>query len=532
MKRGFLATGLMLLPILGLVAYYFVTTPTNGDFWWYDSSRHAMNGVFLRDLLVDGLRHPIQFSSAYYEKYPAINIGFYPPFFYLSSVPLLLLLGTTHAVSQAVVALYTLGLGFCIMMLCRRMMDGASAVAVAVCVLALAPVALWSRQVQPDVPAVTLFVFAAYALIRHLDEGKQSWLFIAATAMGLGVLTRVQGSFMALVWVYFIFIRMYPSRPPLVRRMVASLLAAVIALPAIAMAVYFAKTNQALTLAMPGMPSLWSWDNWIWYIAQLPEQVGYPALLVMAAGIGSAIWLGFQKRATLELKVIAAFGICAWVFFTVVSNKEPRFNLPGVVFMFILSACALRLVFATAGRLIIPALALGLLFQIHKQASVPVVQGFENAVAAVATVAPLSSNVLISAHRDGSFIYDLRTQSVRHDIGVRRADKLLVEVNIMRQLGIRDRGLSQSDILRMLDTQKIDTIVFQPGYLDDQPAIQNLAELLEHSGRFVKVATIPLRGETNRNEQQLIIYSKQSQLRHSKDGLPDGLVKENAAKQI
>lgn len=510
MKHKALSSGLALLPVFALVVYYFLSAPTNGDFWWYDSSRHAMNGVFLRDFLMEGgLLHPIQFSSAYYEKYPGINIGFYPPFFYMSSVPLLLLFGTTHAVSQAVVVLYTFGLGLCIVMLCRRMMDSISAVAIAVCVLALAPIALWSRQVQLDVPAVTIFIFAAYALIRHLDEGKQSWLFIAAIVMGLGVLTRVQGAFMAPVWIYFIFIRNYPGRPPLARRVLASLLGAVIALPAIAMAVYFAKTNQALALAMPGMPSLWSWSNWGWYVAKLPAQIDYPALALLIAGLGAAIWLGFQKKASLELKVIAAFGICAWLFFTIVSNKDPRFNLPGVVMMFVLAACALRIALPMAGRIGIPLLAFVLLFQMQKEASVPVVQGFERAAAEVAAIAPPSSNVLISAHRDGNFIYDLRTQSGRRDIGVRRADKILVEIKILKEFGVRDSGMSQSDILNLLDKQKIDTVVFQPGYLDDQLTIQNLHTVLEDSGRFTKVATIPLQGRTDRDEKQLVIYRKQ-----------------------
>lgn len=509
MRQKVASGSLAVLPILALVVYYFLTAPTNGDFWWYDSSRHAMNGVFLRDFLVEGgLRHPIQFSSAYYEKYPAINIGFYPPFFYISSVPLLLLFGTTHAVSQAVVVLYTFGLGLCTVMLCRRRMDGVSAVATGICVLALAPIALWSRQVQLDVPAVTIFIFAAYALIRHLDEGKQSWLFIAAIIMGVGVLTRVQGAFMAPVWLYFIFVRNYPGRPPLARRLLASVLGAIIALPAVAMAVYFAKTNQALALAMPGMPSLWSWQNWIWYVAQLPAQVGYPALAFMVAGLGAAVWLGYQGKAPLELKIIAAFGICAWIFFTVVSNKDPRFNLPGVVMMFIVAACALRMSLPTAGRVAIPLLAFAMLFQLQKQVSVPVVQGFERAVAEAAAIAPPSSNILISAHRDGSFIYDLRTQSARRDIGVRRADKILVEIRILKEFGVRDPGLSQSDILGILDKQKIDIVVFQSGYLEEQSTIQNLFELLEHSGHFVKVTTIPLQGQTNPKEKELVIYRK------------------------
>ncbi|WP_322404431.1 ArnT family glycosyltransferase [Massilia luteola] len=510
MKRAYLGTMLALLPIVALVFYYFVSAPTNGDFWWYDSSRHAMNGVFLRDFLMEGgLRHPIQFASAYYEKYPGINIGFYPPFFYISSVPLLLVFGASHAVSQAAVVLYTLGLGVVVLLLCRRIMNDVSAASAAVCVMALAPIALWSRQVQLDVPALAIFVFTAYALLRHLETGKQGWLFIAATAMGLGVLTRVQGVFMAPVWLYFVFVRDYPHRPPIGRRVLATLLSGLIALPAVALAIYFARVNQALTMAMPGMPKLWTIDNWTWYAQQLPTQIGYPALAVLVIGLVAAVWLGVRGNASLEIRVTAVCGVCAWLFFTVVSNKDPRFNLPGVVFLFMLAVCAIAQIQVMAGRIILPLLALWLVVQLQMQPGVPYVRGFERAAAVVTAIAPPSSNVLISAHRDGNFIYDLRTQNARRDIGVRRADKLLVEINILRELGVHERNLKQQQILSLLDKQHIETVVFQSGYLTDLPSIQNLESLLEHSGNFVRVAIVPLEGKTNPSERQLLIYRRQ-----------------------
>jgi hypothetical protein len=51
------------------------------------------------------------FAKAYYQQYPATNIGFYPPFFYRNSVPFLAIFGPTHVVAQAVVTLYALGAG-------------------------------------------------------------------------------------------------------------------------------------------------------------------------------------------------------------------------------------------------------------------------------------------------------------------------------------------------------------------------------------------------------------------------------------
>lgn len=500
---------LALLPIIALVVYYFLTTPTAGDFWWFDASRHAMNGVFLRDFLMEGgLLDPIGFSSRYYQQYPGINIGFYPPFFYVSSVPVLLLFGTDHAASQAVVALYVLGLGTVIVLMCRRIMDILSAGAIALCALMLAPVALWSRQVQLDVPALTIVVFAAYALVQYLRNGSQRWLFVAGLAVGLGVLTRVQCVFMAPVWFYFIFLRKFPGRPSLGLRVLASLLAVVVALPALAMAVYFTRVNSALATAMPGMPSLWSWENWTWYAAQLPAQIGYPALLVLLIGLTAAIWLGYHCQASLEVQVLAACGACAWLFFTLVSNKDPRFNLPGVVFLFLLAAISLSTLHAVAGRIILAALTLWLGFQILEQPPVPFVRGFEQAARIVEKLAPASSNVLVSAHRDGNFIYNLRTQGTRRDIGVRRADKVLVEINILREFGVRDPGLDQQGILALLDKNKVDMVVLQMDYLFEQTTIQNLYQLLEQSGKFMRIGTVPLQGETRRDERQLVIYRR------------------------
>jgi hypothetical protein len=508
-SRRLLATSLALLPLVALVVYYFLTTPTGGDFWWYDSSRHAMNGVFLRDFVMEGgLLHPLRFASSYYEQYPGINIGFYPPFFYMTSVPFLMVFGASHAVSQAVVALYALALGVIVVLLCRRLMDQVTASAVALCVLLLAPIAMWSRQVQLDVPAVALFAFTAYALIRHLDDGKQTWLFVAAAALGLSVLTRVQGVFMAPAWLYFIFIRAYPARPALGRRVLATLLAGVIALPAIAMAVYFARINKSLATAMPGMPSLWSLDNWSWYARALPSQLTWPGLAFLLAGLAAAVWIGYRRKASTEIQVVAAFGICAWLFFTVVSNKDPRFNLPGAVFLFVLAACALRAAHATAARIVVPALAVWLLAHLLVQQPVPYVRGFEQAAAVVAKIAPASSNILVSAHRDGNFIYDLRTQAGRRDLGVVRADKALVEIKIVRVLGVRDSGLDKDGILVLLDKHKVETVVLQSGYLAEQATIQNLFALLADGSKYQQVTTIPMLGDTGRDEKQIVVYRR------------------------
>jgi 4-amino-4-deoxy-L-arabinose transferase-like glycosyltransferase len=500
---------LALLPIAALVLFYFMTSPTAGNFWWYDSSRHAMNGVFLRDLLTEGgWLHPVRFASQYYEKYPAVNIGFYPPFFYITSVPMLLLFGTSHAVSQSVVALYVMGLGTLAWQLSRRVMDPRSATASVLALLALAPVALWSRQVQLDVPAVSVYFLAAYALIRHLENGHQGWMFGAALAVGLGMLTRVQGVFMVAVLMFFLFGPRYVQRPPFARRVLALVLTAVVALPAIVGMIYFQKVSSALATDHPGMPKLSSLDNWLWYAVRLPEQVGWPAVAFIVVALPTTLWLAWNERLPVSSRVLLACGACGWTFFSLVSNKDPRFNLPSVLFLFLVAANTVYLVAPKTARVLLALMAGWLLFQLGTLGPVPEVNGFREAVALIQEITPKNANVLICAHRDGTFIYDMRTQGTRRDVGVRRGDKLFVELNVMRELGIRDRQLDKAAILTMLDKAGVATVVMQRGYLADQPSIQHFQALVDDGTYYVKVRTVAMSGTTDPNENALVVYER------------------------
>jgi hypothetical protein len=501
--RHALPVGLLSL----LALYLFLSAPTNADFWWYDASRHAMNGVFLHDLMFEGgWRAPVDFARAYYAQYPAINVGFYPPFFYLSSVPLLAVFGASHAVSQAAVALYALLAGLSAYALCRRVMDRGTALAAAAVLLTFPATALWARQVQPDIPALALLLAGAACLAVHLEKGAMRWLWAAAGILGLAVLTRVQAMFALPLLMFFLF-RPYANRPPLKRRLLAAALAGALAAPAFAMALWFSIENRALALATPGMPALASIENWSWYGRSLPRAMGWPAAAFIACCLPLALSKAARRGIPPALKVSWLMAATAWLFFTIVSNKDPRFNLPGYAFLFLSVAmtawrCQPMLAKAALGVLLAAQLAqLALL-------TVPVAAGYADAARAVQAAAPKDATVLVSAHRDGSFIYALRTLGQRRDIGVRRGDKLFVDITIMRELGIRDRGLDRDAILALLDREKVDLLLIQPGYLSDQPTMRQFEALLADRSLFVPLAAIPLSGQLDRNERQLLLFRR------------------------
>src|SRR6202040_1536313 len=82
----------ILLVIVTLVAGRGIS---RGEFFFYgDEMRHAMNGVFFRDFLMDlPLRHPVQYVYDYYAKYPALAFPHWPPLFHFVEGIFFLLFG-------------------------------------------------------------------------------------------------------------------------------------------------------------------------------------------------------------------------------------------------------------------------------------------------------------------------------------------------------------------------------------------------------------------------------------------------------
>ncbi len=505
---------LPIISILAFAAFLFCATPTNGDFWWFDAPRHAMNGVFLRDLIMEGgLLRPLAFANAYYEQYPAINIGFYPPFLYLSSVPFLIVFGVDHSVSQAVVTGY-LGLaGLAVYAICIRTSHRTVATAAAICVMGLPEIALWGSQVQLDVPALALLLWLTYFLLRYMDRMEHQWMWAVAICLGLSILTRIQVLFAALpASGLLLFYYRRGFEPPALKYRIAALVVAVaIAAPTFFMALYFSQVNQSLATKMPNMPPLLSTENWTWYLEALPAQLGpWGLCLVILGSIASAWHVIARRRAEKDLILLSAMCLSSWIFFTVVSNKEPRFNLPSLPFLVLIAVWGLERCNIRLARILMT-LAGGLIaYHAVLASDLPKVTGFREAATLAQQRTQFGMNVLISAHRDGSFIHSMRTTGDRKDIGIRRADKMFVDIKIMRQLGIRDRDLNVAAIEKMLYEEHVTTIVAQEEYLSDQPSMQNFAGLLKSGQNFVKVATIPITGATRKDENTLSIYIRRT----------------------
>jgi hypothetical protein len=260
----------------------------------------------------------------------------------------------------------------------------------------------------------------------------------------------------------------------------------------------------------------------------MPEAVGWPALVFIASGLLAGLLVLRDARRnhgahpvasvgrgedgsggrSAAARVVLAFSICSWLFFTVVSNKDVRFNLPSLPFLLMLATLNLYRLAPSATRMTSVGLSAWLVVALVVGPPVPVVSGYLVAAQVVQQHAPVNRNVLIAAHRDGSFIYNMRTLGKRFDIGIRRADKMLVEINIDRVFGIKDRMLDQAAIRALLEAQQVSMVVLQSGYLLDLSTMRNLSLLLNDKKYYRRLLVVPMHGATSPSERELVIYEK------------------------
>lgn len=167
-----------------------------------DEGAHVVTGLMARDYLAGGFLtewNPLRFAKAYYERFPKVAIGHYPPLFYAVEGLWLLPWRSPGAVLALMAALAAAG-GWLTWRLARERMPGRAlpvALGAAFCLLPL--VATHTAIVMSDLLLVILTGLSARAFGRFVETGaaRHSWAFgwwAAAT-----ILTKGSGLMLALV---------------------------------------------------------------------------------------------------------------------------------------------------------------------------------------------------------------------------------------------------------------------------------------------------------------------------------------------
>jgi len=281
-----------------------------------DAARHAMNGVFIHDLLRDGkLLSPVAYGKYYYAHFPSISLPYHPPLFPLIESAFFALLGVKVFTARLVVAI---AVAISAILFYRLVMaTHQSHHAAFFCVLTFLslPHSQWvGSDVMLEFPAL-VFVLAALYCLRDIDQGYR---------LGRGLMFSVFAA--AAVWTrqHAIFLGLVPFLLILVQRRwhllaertiwISSFVLLLLVLPLVGLSMKFGWTGMSQVTRGEPASSFLLRNLWF-YLRALRGWFGLVPIVV--AAIAFAYFFLLKRRAQLRAPTITLYLVWALAVFLV-----------------------------------------------------------------------------------------------------------------------------------------------------------------------------------------------------------------------
>ncbi len=165
-----------------------------------DEAAHYVTGLMIRDYIADGIPgHPMRFAENYYDHYPKVALGNWPPFFYLIQAAWTLPFSPSRTSVLLLMASLTALLSLLIWHALKRDFGPLLAAFGSVLFLSLPLVQKYSSLVMTEIPIALLAFIAALCFGRYIEDGKTSRSIFFGLFASAAILTKGSGLYLAFV---------------------------------------------------------------------------------------------------------------------------------------------------------------------------------------------------------------------------------------------------------------------------------------------------------------------------------------------
>lgn len=460
------------------------------------------------------MHDPVGWAEAYYARYPALTVLFYPPLLHVVLAMFFAIFGVSHFVAMLAISLFYLAMLIGVFKLGEQLTNIHGGLALALLFGGAPEVAIWGRQVMLEIPMMAFAVWSAYFVLRHLDSNQNRDLFRAGFLALCAVYTKQTVIFILPVFLAVVLAFRWREFLANKRAQGLVLLTIVGLLPLIVMQLKFAAFNLTSVSHRADIGvSKWSLDGWLWYLLTLPKTIGWPATALVILSPLAVFRLPLKTRTRQAFLLIAGWTLFAFLFFNIISLKETRHGIPlyfGFVALGVYAAYHLFPARLATGL----TLSLGVITVVSTWILVPnpVLSGYQTAANAVIELAKPDARVMFVGNRDGHFIFNTRANPHRGNIAVVRADKLLLNIKVMPSLGYGAKDFDQAAIGDMLNRYGIEWVVAVEDFWTHIPVMKELDQLL-NSHRFEVIKRIPITAvNLAHKDKVLVIYRNLGEL--------------------
>lgn len=165
-----------------------------------DEAAHYITGLMMRDYMAAGFPgSPMSYAKDYYEHYPKIGLGVWPPVFYMAQSAWTLLLPISRGSLMALMAVLTAGLSLLLWRSASALSGRIVAGALIVVLLGCELVQRHSTMVMAEMLSALWMFSAVLAFGEFLDKERGRWAIAFGALASMAILTKGTGLALALV---------------------------------------------------------------------------------------------------------------------------------------------------------------------------------------------------------------------------------------------------------------------------------------------------------------------------------------------
>lgn len=311
-----------------IVSFFLLNTPPTAD-----EGTHSLIALFFRDLTNDLINYPTasflkvyDYAISYLVHYPKLSL-YYPPLLHVVTSMFYNFLGASFFVGRLVVLLFSVATLVVMYRLLKNFFSSKIALLATVLFSIMPMIYYNSITMMTDIPYMFFFMLAIYLYLKAFDSKQKRHFILAAIAASLAFLTKWNSILIVpIIFVYTFFEKKDQTKNVIMSAVLIFLIISpymliiwktgLISIPFLSSLQVSATSKQD--------PQFTTIQGWTYYANVLAKHYFTIPLLITSA----LTLIFYTLRKENHWKLLVIWSLTYYIFFTILSNKEPRYMIP------------------------------------------------------------------------------------------------------------------------------------------------------------------------------------------------------------
>jgi len=304
---------LALLIVVTVLLYGQRITLSHGDA--SDAPHHVANGIFLLDAWhsrSEAIADPIGYAMEYYSHYPAVNLGYYPPVFYVCEAMVMAVCGISSVSAQITVLLFAVLLTYFTFNWLLIRLSTWWAAAGTLLIISTPYLVYWGRDIMIEVPVLALVTGAMWLFEILLQSNKPRWLvsFWWAVLTALAIWTKQHALMLLPIYAFSVITTKQWSKLKHPAILVSILIIVAASVGQVFVMLKFIggdAVGHSVGFTKQHVFDRFNLAQWTYYIHRLTHLFNWPVIILFVVGIAVVLLRRVRQGSVLLVWIISFY---------------------------------------------------------------------------------------------------------------------------------------------------------------------------------------------------------------------------------